>query len=80
MRGARISHSGVLSGHSPTVGAVFGRVSSRARVRAGSPYRINYATAINDLLGDRTLRLSATEEVEYPLGQECRGVRVVRRQ
>jgi hypothetical protein len=44
------------------------------------PCQINYATVINDLLGHRTLRLPTAEEVEHPLGQECGGVRVVRRQ
>jgi hypothetical protein len=44
------------------------------------PGQINYATVINDLLGHRTLRLLSAEEVEHPLGEECGGVRVVRRQ
>ncbi len=42
------------------------------------PYQIDYATAINGLLGHRTLRLSPAEEVEHPLGEECGGVRVIR--
>jgi hypothetical protein len=44
------------------------------------PCQINYATVINGLLGHRTLRLLSAEEVEHPLGEECGGVRVVRRQ
>jgi hypothetical protein len=73
------SHSGVLW-RSPAAWAVFGRVSSRARVRAGSCYQVNYAAAINGLLGHRTLRLSPAEKVEHPLGEERGGVRLVRRQ
>ena len=44
------------------------------------PCQINYATVINDVLGHRTLRLLSAEEAEHPLGEECGGVRVVRRQ
>ena len=44
------------------------------------PYQVNDAAATNGLLCHRTLRLPPAEEVEHPLGKECGGVRVIRRQ
>jgi ketosteroid isomerase-like protein len=44
------------------------------------PCQINYATTISGLPGHRDLCLRPAEEVKHPPGEQCGGVRVVRRQ